>query len=434
MIHCDQPRQLPMPPKNHCSSTARSRRGHQPLEGLERQQIRAPVVLVLAELDADALERIRRVAPLVAGDEAAIEQLEGHAPALDRERATLPEAVLEMKLGVGLDRLELVDVAVVALELAEITTGILELDRESERVEDVLDPEVGAGPQQQRIVGHLLIAAEIVAPELVAGALLEAEVEPVELLRPGQSGRIEGSHVGRRLGLAFRAVAAGLDVVVAGGLGGAERRTALPTPAPDRRSPRLRHGPGREEARKTIARDGDPRAYAVASIEPGSRRHARSNRACTASLLTSRSRRDPIAKPSRSGSPGDLASWPALLQRPCRAGDGPRRRGRRRSAIRSIIFDGDICWAADSMLFASTWNGLESLELDAWKEVARHARGPGRPRRPRASGWPGTSPGAATPRARRRSRPRSSLDTRRVARSRPRQRTRRASSRRTGSG
>ena len=104
-----------------------------------------------------------------------------------------------MELGVETDELEFVHVTVIQRVVAVVTMRVLKLYGEPERVDDLADAEIEAGAVQKRLIDSVVGAPDIVIAVFVAEAVIETDVQPVELveLRPGTRGR--RLHIPRRI-------------------------------------------------------------------------------------------------------------------------------------------------------------------------------------------------------------------------------------------
>ena len=185
----------------------------QALERLHGEQVELPVIALLTELQAQALEVVGGVAPLVVAKQAAVEVFERQATRAQAQRpgvaaGVAAEQVGEVQLGPELDEFELVDVAAVAGEAAAIAACVLKFDPEPKRIELFAHAKEGAGAHQMRVVEAGDVAAQVVVAVLVAPAEIQAGIEPVE----AAPGRIDGR---QRLGVLGR-IGVGLGAVAAG--------------------------------------------------------------------------------------------------------------------------------------------------------------------------------------------------------------------------
>ena len=156
-------------------------------ERLDGQQVEAPIIRVLTDRAAEAEEGVGGVAPLVVPDQAAVQELEILDAVTQAEGPLVAARVggqqfVEIQFGLQPDHLELVPVPVVPRVVAVMAPRILHLEREAEGVEAVVHPEIGPRPVEEGQVGAGAVAADVVVAVFGAEAVVDAEVEPVEVL------------------------------------------------------------------------------------------------------------------------------------------------------------------------------------------------------------------------------------------------------------
>ena len=86
-----------------------------------------------------------------------------------------------MELGVETDELEFVHVTVIQRVVAVVTMRVLKLYGEPEGIDDLADAEIETGTVEQRLVDAIVGAPDIVVAVFVAEAVIETDVEPLEL-------------------------------------------------------------------------------------------------------------------------------------------------------------------------------------------------------------------------------------------------------------
>jgi polynucleotide 5'-kinase involved in rRNA processing len=59
---------------------------------------------------------------------------------------------------------------------------VLQFDGEPERVDDLADAEIETGAMQERLIDAVVGAPDIVIPVFVAEAVIETDIEPLELV------------------------------------------------------------------------------------------------------------------------------------------------------------------------------------------------------------------------------------------------------------
>jgi hypothetical protein len=82
----------------------------------------------------------------------------------------------------------------------------LQFDGEPERVDDLPDAEIEAGAMQERLVDSVAGAADIVIAVFVAEAVIESDIEPLELVELRPSARGRRLHIPRRIRITLRAI------------------------------------------------------------------------------------------------------------------------------------------------------------------------------------------------------------------------------------
>jgi hypothetical protein len=132
-------------------------------------------------------EGVRGITPLIVTDQAPVEELEvmvaetkGHGPGI--AEGVSGQQFLEIELGVETDEFEFVDVSVIQRVIAVVTMRVLQFDGEPERVDDLADAEIETGAMQERLIDSVVGAPDIVIPVFVAEAVIETDIEPLELV------------------------------------------------------------------------------------------------------------------------------------------------------------------------------------------------------------------------------------------------------------
>lgn len=185
------------------------------MKRLQGEEVEARRAVLVADDHPGPLKGVGGVAPVVAGEEAAIHQLEGHPTHAKAEGESLAERAVEIQLAEELDGLQGVHVAVVERKLPVVPARVLELDGEPQRIEELAHPQVGPGAEEEGEVTRVPWAGEVVLVQLEARTQIEADIEPVQLAQPFVAGGAQRAHIGRRFGLRLRAVAARVGGVAA---------------------------------------------------------------------------------------------------------------------------------------------------------------------------------------------------------------------------
>ena len=154
-----------------------------PRKRLHGEQIELPVVAFLSQHRLEALERVRGVAPLVVAEEAAVEELEIVDAVADAERSristrVIAEQIAKVELAVEPDELEFVHVAIVARETAAVAARVLHFDRETKRIDHIVNAEIRAGAVKLQGVESIHGAADVIVAVFMAEAVIEPEIEP----------------------------------------------------------------------------------------------------------------------------------------------------------------------------------------------------------------------------------------------------------------
>jgi hypothetical protein len=132
-------------------------------------------------------EGVRGITPLIVADQAPVEELEvmvtetkSHGPGI--AEGVSGQQILEIELGVETDEFEFVDVSVIQRVVAVVPMRVLKLCGEPERVDDLADAEIETGAMQERLIDSVVGAPDIVIPVFVAEAVIETDIEPLELI------------------------------------------------------------------------------------------------------------------------------------------------------------------------------------------------------------------------------------------------------------
>ena len=127
--------------------------------GPHQEVVEVPVIVLLADLDAKAVEIIGRIAELVLRDEAPVEQLQMEAAGAHGQRTIvaariLAEGVLEIELAIGRDEIGLIDLLSLIFIDAVEGARVLELDDGAEGIENILDADIDARARQPQRIGE----------------------------------------------------------------------------------------------------------------------------------------------------------------------------------------------------------------------------------------------------------------------------------------
>jgi hypothetical protein len=83
---------------------------------------------------------------------------------------------------------------------------VLKLYGEPERVDDLADAEIEAGAVQERLIDSVVGAPDIIVAVFVAEAVIETDVQPLELVELRPSARGRRLHIPRRIRITLRAI------------------------------------------------------------------------------------------------------------------------------------------------------------------------------------------------------------------------------------
>jgi hypothetical protein len=89
-----------------------------------------------------------------------------------------------MEFGVETDELEFVHVAVIRRIVTVVPMRVLKLDGEPEGIDALADAKIEAGAMEERLIDAVVGAPDIVVAVFVAEAVIETDVQPLELVEP----------------------------------------------------------------------------------------------------------------------------------------------------------------------------------------------------------------------------------------------------------
>jgi len=135
----------------------------------------------------------------------------------DGHRAGIAEGVsgqqvLEMEFGVETDELEFVHVAVIRRIVTVVPMRVLKLDGEPEGIDALADAKIEAGAMEERLIDAVVTAPDIVVAVFVAEAVIETDVQPLELVELRPSARGSRLHIPRRIRITLRAITVGVPI------------------------------------------------------------------------------------------------------------------------------------------------------------------------------------------------------------------------------
>ena len=83
---------------------------------------------------------------------------------------------------------------------------VLKLYGEPERIDDLADAEIEPGAMEERLIDAVMGAPDVVVAVFVAEAVIETDVQPLELVEPSPRARGRGLHIPRRIRVTLGAI------------------------------------------------------------------------------------------------------------------------------------------------------------------------------------------------------------------------------------